>query len=693
MSITKQQTIGKIKDSGSVGFLRDSFSAFATTQFLKKIDSNKFISSLSEFKQEFMPLFDVLPCAFQGYDEAGKVFFWSKANETIYGYSGKEALGNSIADLIIPKNLKTLFYNCLERGKKMEQSGLILPTGEIELVNKSGQPVYVYTMNMVVCFSSGERLFFSIDIDLSERKELENQLQDVYEKMDEKIAERTWQFEVANQSLIEQIERCRETENQLEYEKDKFTQIFENINCGCGIFEAADNGNDFIIKKLNKYSLTLEKRKKHDVVDKSLKLVFPGVEEMGLWAVFKDVWKTGKSRWLKSAKYKDEKVSGWRENYVFKLTSGEIVSIYRDITPEKIASSISGNSKSIYKALFDNSFSAMLLIDPITGDIIDANQASTDFYGLSRKNLLEKNIRDIDVSDSVEVSSWLNDICRKRSSKRLTKHVLNDGSVRNVEMYISRIKISMKEVIYSIILDVTEKIRAEQQLQRHQKKLKALASELLLSEEQERRKISIDVHDRISQSLVMTKMKIEKLHEQLVQPERKELSQEILEEINKTIQDTRDLTFDLNSPVLEEFGFEAAISDWMIENVQRKNGIKCILESDNSITRFDKDIEIMLFRSVRELFLNVIKHAQAKMVKFSVRNIGESIEIIVQDDGKGFNYNAVHNRGNSRALGLFSIKERLEYLQGRLEIGSENNVGSKIKIVLPVKLKGAEHGS
>ena len=106
--------------------------------------------------------------------------------------------------------------------------------------------------------------------------------------------------------------------NELKAIKAAFKKIFNNFNNGIAIYEAINDGNDFIFKNFNKASEKIEKIKKKDLIGKSIKEVFPGVKEFGLFDVFKRVYKTGKAESYPITLYKDEMISCWKENHVFK---------------------------------------------------------------------------------------------------------------------------------------------------------------------------------------------------------------------------------------------------------------------------------------------------------------------------------------------------------------------------------------
>jgi len=236
-----------------------------------------------------------------------------------------------------------------------------------------------------------------------------------------------------------------------------------------------------------------------------------------------------------------------------------------------------------------------------------------------------------------------------------------------------------------------ERKRAEKRAREYQAQLKSLASQLTLAEERERHRLAIELHDRISQSLVISKIKLEALRKSGYDRKLDKALDDVCNSISQTIQDTRTLTFDLSSPVLHELGFEMAVSEWLTNQIQKKHGITVEFEADGEAKPLEDDIRILLFRDVRELLTNVVAHARAHKVKVSIKRLGEQISITVEDDGVGFDPVEVASMAAKRGeFGLFSIQERLERLGGHLEIESGPRCGCRVKIVAPLKKEKTE---
>jgi two-component system cell cycle sensor histidine kinase/response regulator CckA len=117
----------------------------------------------------------------------------------------------------------------------------------------------------------------------------------------------------------------------------QFKELFDSSINAVAIYETEDDGESFVFKDFNKAGEQIEKVRREDVVGKSVMEVFPGVKEFGLFDVFQRVWKTGIPEEYPISFYKDSRIAGWKENYVYKLLSGAIVAIYEDVSERKQA--------------------------------------------------------------------------------------------------------------------------------------------------------------------------------------------------------------------------------------------------------------------------------------------------------------------------------------------------------------------
>jgi len=240
--------------------------------------------------------------------------------------------------------------------------------------------------------------------------------------------------------------------------------------------------------------------------------------------------------------------------------------------------------------------------------------------------------------------------------------------------------------VLGIFWDITSQRRAQKKLLDYQKRLRDLTSEVSLTEEHHRRRVAVELHDMVTQNLILFKINLGEFLAKKLPLELAEPLNGIYEQLDQIIRNMRSLTFDLGSPTLYELGLEAAIREYLDEEIQRKHGLKTEFEGDTNPKPLDDDVRAVLYRSVRELLINVIKHAQAKQVKVSIRKDNDNICVNVIDDGVGFKSPAEgFGTGKTAGFGLFSIRERLSYLGGSIDIESKHGEGTGVTLVAPLK--------
>jgi PAS domain S-box-containing protein len=362
-----------------------------------------------------------------------------------------------------------------------------------------------------------------------------------------------------------------------------------------------------------------------------------------------------------------------------------VLGIARDITERKKAEVALRQSEQRLKILFEYAPDAIFLID-LKGNIVDGNKTAEKMLGYEEDELIGQNFMEAGLLSSEQVIKAIASLEKNAMGKptgpdefTLTR---KDGGYVDVEIRTFPVKIGEQILSLGIARDISARKKTEQKLFEHRAQLKSLASELSLTEERERHRLATDLHDHISQSLVFSRIKLQELHASVSSAEIAGPLGEACDNLDRIIQDTRTLTFDLSSPILYELGFEAAVSEWLEEQIGQKHGIKTQFEDDGKPKPLEDDIRILLFRNVRELLVNIVKHADAQNVKVSLRRINQQICISVEDDGVGFNPAEI---SSNTGFGIFSIRERLEQLAGHLEIESKPGLGSKITMTAPLK--------
>ena len=242
------------------------------------------------------------------------------------------------------------------------------------------------------------------------------------------------------------------------------------------------------------------------------------------------------------------------------------------------------------------------------------------------------------------------------------------------------------------LTDVSERKEAEDRILAYQVRLRALTSELALTEQRERRRLASELHDSIGQSLAVSKMKLGALREAALAGRESRALEEVWHLIDSTVQDVRTLTFRLSPPILHELGLEPAL-DWLVETFRRQHEIRATFHDDNQRKPLGPDLSGLLFQSVQELLLNAAKHAQPGNVKVSARRQGNEICLEVEDDGRGFDPSNISSPGQQPSgFGLFSIRERLGPLGGNIEVYSRPGQGTRVCLTAPLLEEEADAG-
>ncbi len=238
------------------------------------------------------------------------------------------------------------------------------------------------------------------------------------------------------------------------------------------------------------------------------------------------------------------------------------------------------------------------------------------------------------------------------------------------------------------IRDITERKKAERDLLSKQDELKSLTSELSLAEERERRRIAAGIHDDIGQKLALAKLELQMFMSSPGDSKMPASLESVCATIDNAINDCHSLTFELSNPALYELSFEAAIEQWLYEQIQKKHGIECEVAVNGDPVQPAEDIKVTLFRAIREVAVNVVKHAKATALRVSIERVGDNVRVSLADNGAGFAPEAAGaalSMDKTGGFGLFNIKERLEHLGGNVKIESSPRRGTTITLTAPLE--------
>jgi PAS domain S-box-containing protein len=374
---------------------------------------------------------------------------------------------------------------------------------------------------------------------------------------------------------------------------------------------------------------------------------------------------------------------------VFVTPTGDAIRVYGlDITERRRMEEALRDSEADYRAVVEDMPALICRFLP-SGILTFVNGAYSRYFGKTRQELIGRNFFEF-IPPKEHAGVRARYLALTGQNPTVTyKHrvVMPDGSIRWQQRTDRALLDEGGNVIgyQSIGQDITERRQARRRLAAYQRRLRSLASELVLSEERERRRLSVFLHDQIGQALAMAKMRLQAWTAADTPGDARQVASEVQEIIEQVIGDTRSMTFDLSPPILYELGFAAAV-EWLLERLADKEGLRFEFVNDAEPKLLAEDVRVALFLAVRELLMNVIKHARAKGVNVSIQQTDDELTVQIVDDGRGFEAEKVAAPG-SRAggFGLFNIREHLGHLGGRFDIASAPGQGTKATLAVPIR--------
>jgi PAS domain S-box-containing protein len=359
--------------------------------------------------------------------------------------------------------------------------------------------------------------------------------------------------------------------------------------------------------------------------------------------------------------------------------------VWREMTEYMLAVKALRQSEEAFRKVFEEN-PIGIVISELDFRITKVNNALCGILGFTEGELIGRDLRELAVEDRVQVEGLMQVASQHASSVlRELKFLTKRGRTVWGHTTTSLIRDGERVPLYLVqmIENISERKKSEEQLIGYQEQLQSLASELALSEEKERRRIATDLHDRIGQTLAFARLRLGTISQGAGGLTGESIGA-IRELIEQAIVDTRSLTFELSPPVLYELGLVPAL-EWLARKTQQDHGIETRFQDDGQPKPLDEKFRVVLFQAVRELLFNVVKHAQASHAQIIMRRDADALRIIIEDNGAGFDPHALEG-DKMRGFGLFNVRERIEYLGGRMKVRSEPGAGSRITLMAPLQL-------
>ncbi|MFC1652310.1 PAS domain S-box protein [Planctomycetota bacterium] len=594
----------------------------------------------------------------------------------ILGYTESEMLALTFQDITHPDDLEA----DLDRVNKLLVGEVETYSLEKKYFHKNGGIIWVNLTVSLLRTSDGKPDYFiSVVEDISERKMAENARKETEEKFRAVVDQSPIAIQIhgLDGKLITSNVAWRELnafDNEVLAEvKEKYSILEDEQATKLGIMPYIEKVYAGESVEFPLYNYT--------VIDTLEKLDFANSVPMA------------RTRWIQTRGFPLKDEAGH-------VTSSVFMSV--DITERKLAEMALQESEEEFRNLIEQSPISIQVLNP-DGKITKVNKAFQYLWGISDEDLSEV-LETYNILEDAEVEKLgMMPLFKKAFEGEsvtlpifeydapATMETLNIGHVQSNKRWIQArlypVKNQAGDIINIVDMeeDMTEQKLAEERVQQHQQRLKALASQLTIAEERERRQIAADLHDNVGQSLAFARLRLAAAKKRATDEKLTAILTEVSDSLLESIQETRDLIFDLSSPAMHELGLGAAIAEWMEKQLQQRHGLEVECNDLAGPVPMTSDLRAILFRSVRELLTNIVKHAHARHVNVCLQRVENSLRIDIQDDGVGFVYESESGKpGYAGGFGLFSIEERMKDLGGRFQVVSHAGQGSTVTLWVPV---------
>lgn len=365
--------------------------------------------------------------------------------------------------------------------------------------------------------------------------------------------------------------------------------------------------------------------------------------------------------------------------------AGGIIMFTEDITERKQNEEALRKSEIYLRGTLDSTDDGILTIDK-NGKVINTNNRFAELWHIPQELIGRKDDKALlafVLDQLTDPEAFLLKVQELYHSDRTDLDILQFKDKRVFERYSTPLMLN-KNVVGRVwsFRDITERKRAEEDLEASYKAIRKLTCHLQNIREEERTHIAREIHDELGQQLTVMKMdaswlnkKVGSTAEDIV----KQKMQDLLSTLDGTVKTVRRIASDLRPSLLDDLGLIAAM-EWQLAEFEKRSGIKTNLADPGEELKLPDEIKTGLFRIFQESLTNVVRHADARKVKVSLQQKGGSFVLRIADDGKGFDQ---HTIADQKTLGLLGMKERTSMIGGTYDIISAPGKGTTVVVTIP----------
>ena len=390
----------------------------------------------------------------------------------------------------------------------------------------------------------------------------------------------------------------------------------------------------------------------------------------------------------------------WIVEYRFVKPSGQIVTIYdrtyivrnaegepvrmmgsmMDITERKQAEDALLQSEEKYRTLVEQATDGIFIADH-TGKFMIVNSAGLKLSQYTEEELSTLTIYDLADPEELKTNPFkFEEMKSEQGARSERKLKRKDGTIVDIEI---NAKFLSDGRFLAFIRDITERKKAENELNSSYKAIRKLTSHLQNAREEERTHIAREIHDELGQQLTVLKMDVSWLTKKIKQLESQQLNDkatEIVQMLNDTVNTVRRISSDLRPVLLDDLGLAAAI-EWHLAEFGKRSGIKTEFFTLESPVAIPKTTATGLFRIYQESITNIARHSEATEVMVELFVEDKIVTMTISDNGKGFDVTSV---GRKKTLGVLGMQERTVMMGGTFRIKRNLDRGIKVEVHVPL---------
>lgn len=355
---------------------------------------------------------------------------------------GEALYGESIKAKLLRTFLPVMILFVLIEGYVF--SVLVRPTSFLNPVLWSGiiAVISILVIVLITTILSGkigaviENAETERDTSLRELSRIHADLADAYkilEIQEEKLLQNLEEITSHEEELRTQNDELLNKQIALECSETRYFELFDHISSGVVVYEAVHDGEDFIIRDCNRAAERIEQIKRSSVIGKSLLEAFPAVRELGIFNIFQQVMKTGNPQSLPILYYHDDRVTGWRENYIYKLPSGEIVSVSDDVTERKKSEDALKESEQKFRIVADYTYDWETWENP-DGEYVYISPSCEQITGYSPEEFKNQPDLQFRILHPLDKELWKNHLNESKTTDKIYslhfRIIHRDGGVR-----------------------------------------------------------------------------------------------------------------------------------------------------------------------------------------------------------------------------------------------------------------------